>query len=208
MFQSAFCMKQEQDYIQDIAAIRSMMERSSKFLSLSGWSGVLAGVYALIGVGVVYFIGFNPLDHSYNGPQVFNTTILVAVVVLFLAISTAIFFSKRKALKNNQSLWNRTSKQMLLSMAVPLITGGAFMLIMLSQKSFWTLIPLSMIFYGVSLFSAGAFTFREIRILGIIQIILGLVALSATEYSLLLWALGFGVMHIIYGAYIHFKYER
>ena len=58
-------MKEEKDYIQDISEIRSMMERSSKFLSLSGLAGVMAGIYALVGAFVAYTVfDFNPVGKS------------------------------------------------------------------------------------------------------------------------------------------------
>lgn len=36
--------------------IRSLMERSSRFTSLSGFSGIIVGLLALVGLGVVYGI--------------------------------------------------------------------------------------------------------------------------------------------------------
>lgn len=210
--QSAFCMKQEKDYIQDIAAIRSMMERSSKFLSLSGWSGVLAGVYALIGAGVVYLSPKQEMSYA----NFINGTFLIAMCVLILATITAIFFAQKKAMKHNERVWNSVSRQMLLNMAIPLITGGILMLIILVDAShiikgttrLWMEAPISLIFYGLALFNGGTYTFKEIRVLGLIQITLGLLSFYFIDYSLILWAFGFGIMHIVYGAYIHFKYER
>lgn len=202
-------MKQEQDYIQDIAAIRNMMERSSKFLSLSGWSGVLAGVYALIGAGVIYF-GFNIrlMDYYYPFGEEVIATVTTAAIVLFLAVSTAVIFSEKKASLRNEAIWNPISKKMLFSMSVPLVTGGVCILILLQYGLLLTMPIVTLIFYGLALFNAGEYTFKEIRFLGLIQILLGLLTIFFVEYCLVIWAFGFGVMHIIYGAYIHFKYER
>jgi hypothetical protein len=47
-----------------------------------------------------------------------------------------------------------------------------------------------------------------VRIMGVVQIILGLAGVWFIQYGLLIWALGFGVVHIIYGIYIHYKYKR
>ncbi|MGV3459826.1 MAG: hypothetical protein ACO1N9_05155 [Flavobacterium sp.] len=202
-------MKQEQDYIQDIASIRSMMERSSKFLSLSGWSGILAGVYALIGAGVVYFvIDVRPASYYYPFGEEVIYTAITALAVLFLAISTAIVFSEKKAATRNESIWNPVAKKMLLGMIVPLATGGLSILIALNYGFLLATPAISLIFYGLALFNAGEYTFREIRGLGLIQLLFGFLAILFPEYCLVIWALGFGVMHIIYGAYIHFKYER
>jgi predicted lysophospholipase L1 biosynthesis ABC-type transport system permease subunit len=42
-------------HLEDIAEIRAMMERSTRFLSLSGLSGVFAGTFGLIASGLAYF---------------------------------------------------------------------------------------------------------------------------------------------------------
>ena len=68
--------------------------------------------------------------------------------------------------------------------------------------------PATLIFYGLALVNASKFTFEEIRSLGIVQIILGLLASYFIEYGLLFWALGFGIMHIVYGIVMHLKYEK
>lgn len=201
-------MKQEQDYIQDIAAIRSMMERSSKFLSLSGWSGVLAGVYALIGAGVAYFgIGVNAGTVFYSEKQILYT-VITAISVLLFSVITSVLFARRKAVGNNQTLWNPIAKKLVAGMGVPLITGGLLIITMLKMSAVYVIPATSLIFYGLALFNAGSYTFKEIKALGILEIVLGLASILYIEYSVVFWALGFGVMHIIYGAYIHFKYER
>jgi hypothetical protein len=44
--------------------------------------------------------------------------------------------------------------------------------------------------------------------LGICEIGLGLIASIYMGYGLLFWAVGFGVLHIIYGIVMYMKYER
>ena len=51
---------------EDLQAIREIMERSSKFLSLSGLSGIFAGVCALIGAAIAWFIILNPGHVTYD----------------------------------------------------------------------------------------------------------------------------------------------
>lgn len=205
-------MKKSKDYTQDIAEIRSMMERSSKFLSLSGWAGIMAGIYALAGAGVAYaFFDFNP-DRIFYGSdessfQFWKVTVL-AVLILVLALGTAVYFSFKRAGKRGEKLWNPTAKQLLENMMVPLISGGILILIISSKGLIGLIAPFSLIFYGLALFNAGRNTYKEIRILGFIEIFLGLTSAYCVGYSLLFWALGFGVIHIIYGIYMNFKYER
>lgn len=207
-------MKQQQDYIRDISEIRSMMERSTKFLSLSGWAGIMAGVYALAGAYIAATVfDFNPSDVSGQDTLASDSTLIAKIVslafaVLLLAIGTAVFFSNRKAQKRNEKLWNATSKRMLANMAVPLLAGGIFVLILLSKGLAGLVAPSTLIFYGLSLYIASRFTFEDVKILGLSLIALGLVGCWFIGHGLLLWALGFGIGHIVYGIYIHFKYDR
>ena len=124
-------MKQQQDYIRDISEIRSMMERSTKFLSLSGWAGIMAGIYALIGAYIAYkVLYFNPDEIIYASFEERRYTgdvlslLILAAAVLFLSIGTAVYFSNRKAIRRNETLWNATSRRLLLNMGVPLVVGG------------------------------------------------------------------------------------
>jgi hypothetical protein len=201
-------MKEEKDYIKEISEIRSMMERSSKFLSLSGWAGIMAGIYALVGVYVAdSYFGFNPQEISDRGGIGLNI-ILLATVVLIFAIFTAILLSYKRAGKREEKLWNSTTRRLVINMAVPLISGGVVILILASKGLVGLIAPLTMIFYGLALFNVSGITIKEIKGLGITQIILGLIGLYFVEYGLLLWALGFGVAHILYGIVMYFKYER
>ena len=168
----------------------------------------MAGLYALIGAYVAHtLLGFRPSVLHYDYIQLANITAL-GLVILVLAIGTAMFLSKMRAKKKGEVIWNSTSKRMLINMSVPLITGGLIMLLSIFKGILGILIPVSLIFYGQSLYNAGHFTFREIRFLGLIQIILGLISFAFIEHSLLLWAVGFGLMNLVYGIFIHSKYER
>lgn len=208
-------MKDKKDYIQDLAEIRSMMERSSKFLSLSGLAGVMAGIYALAGAWIAYnVLEFTPQmvssGYTGSGSSSANLTqlILLATTVLVLAVGTAIVFSYRKASKRGESAWNAVSRRLLAAMSVPLITGGVAVLILLSKGILILIAPLTLIFYGLALYNASKFSYEDVKYLGMIQIGLGLLGMLYTGYGLLLWAIGFGVVHILYGIYIHIRYER
>lgn len=201
-------MKEERDYVQDIAEIRSMMERSSKFLSLSGWAGIMAGIYALAGAWIAYsMFGFHPDEIFYSSPNLMSV-VLLATGILILALASAIFDSRRKAKKRVEKAWNATSRRLLASMAVPLFAGGILILVFLSKGLIGLIAPLTLLFYGLALYNAGNYTIREVRLMGVVQIGLGLLNSWFIGYGLLFWVLGFGVVHIVYGIYMHFKYER
>ena len=208
-------MKNKEDYIRDLAEVRSMMERSTRFLSLSGLSGVLAGFYALVGSIIAWrVLEFDPqaVFDSTTGvlgiPTALLPTVVLACLVLFFAAGTATLLSQRKARKNKERLWNPVTKSMISTLLTPLIAGGLLILIYLSRGMVEIMAPFTLIFYGIALYNSGKFTYREIKSLGLIQLTLGVLAAWQPAYGLLFWALGFGLAHIIYGIYMHYRYDR
>lgn len=201
-------MTEHEKTIQDIAEIRSMMERSSRFLSLSGWAGIMAGIYALSGAWMAHFIfGFQPDQVLYPFRELTGVLILAASVLL-LSLVTALFFSWKKARSREEKIWNLTSKRLLISMAVPLVIGGVLTLIFVSKGLLGLIAPFTLIFYGMSLISAGYLTLKEVQWMGFVQVILGLVNTWHLQEGLLFWSIGFGAIHIIYGIYMYVKYDR
>ncbi|MBK9269990.1 MAG: hypothetical protein IPM48_00185 [Saprospiraceae bacterium] len=208
-------MKEEQEYIQDLAEIRSIMERTTKFKLLSGWAGILAGIFALTGAGIAhpYYEMVKPDQQGLLGsegsiPASFLKIILIALVVLALSASTAIYFSFKKARQRGEKLWNATTKRLLVYMGVPLVAGGLLILIFIAKGLFGFLAPISLIFYGLSLYNASKLSHDAIKILGLVQISLGLIGAYCVEHGWLFWSLGFGVAHILYGIFLQYKYER
>ncbi len=208
-------MNKQRDYTKDLAEIRSMMERSSKFLSLSGWAGVLAGFYAVAGAyAASNFFSFNPDNFQYSINSTGDTVaglppvIATAVVVLLMSIGTAIILSGYKAKTINETIWNPTSRRMITAISFPLFSGGILILLMISQGFAGLAAPLTLIFYGLGLISASNFTYKEVRSFGMLMIILGLLSCYFIEYSIWMWAFGFGILHMVYGIYLYVKYER
>jgi hypothetical protein len=207
-------MKQIPEYEKDIASIRTMMERSSKFLSLSGLSGVLAGVYALAGAMAAYYLvqyPVSPLAYRVQSIQDRRTLInlvLIAVAVLVCSVATGLILSNRKAKRQGLTLWNSASKTMVVNLSIPLFAGGIFILIILSSGHFGLAAPACLLFYGIALIQGSPNTYEEVRYLGFCEIGLGLISSLLPGYGLLFWALGFGVLHIIYGGIMYNKYDK
>ncbi len=199
----------EEKYLQDISEIKSMMNKSSQFISLSGLAGILAGVYALIGA---YVANYLLLNHSGNYVTLESTTfkeiVFVAFAVLFLSLVSAAILTLIKAKKEAEKVWNAASKRMLFNFLIPLVTGGIFGILLLKNGSYGLIAPVTLIFYGMSCVSASKYTFRDVRYLGITIIILGLICTEFSGYALEFWALGFGVCHILYGSMMYFKYDK
>jgi hypothetical protein len=134
--------------------------------------------------------------------------ILVASLVLAASLTTGIWLTQRKAKKRNTEFWNKATKQMLINLSIPLVAGGLFILIILSSGHFGLAAPACLLFYGLALIQASNNTVNEIRYLGFSEIILGLVSAMLPGYGLIFWALGFGVLHIFYGAIMHNRYDK
>ncbi len=208
---------ENQKYLQDLSEIKNMMHRSSRFISLSGLSGVFAGIYALAGAVIAKIILARTAYNYRQGYDAFTETsprtiliiqlFLIALVVLILAIGTAVFLTTRKARKNGQKIWDNTSKRLLINFFTPLTAGGIFCLVLLQYGLVGLLAPAMLIFYGLALIHASKYTYGDLRSLGYTNLVLGLIATQFIGYGLYFWAAGFGLFHIIYGIWMYKKYE-
>lgn len=205
-------MVEKQEYIKDLKEIKDIMNRSSRFISLSGLSGVCMGVLALAGAYMAYSTLYDQQDYfSYRkviitNPMMFKI-LAVAVAVLILSLAAGIFFTTRKAKKQGQKIWDLQSKRLLVNLMIPLAAGGILCLILFVKGYMGLVAPLTLIFYGLALVNASKYTLNDIRSLGLLEIVLGLLATHYIGYGLIFWALGFGILHIVYGVVMHLKYD-
>jgi hypothetical protein len=208
----------EKDHLKTLSDIKNLMERSSQFLSLSGFSGIFIGLYALAGaLAAWWYLGNNSFAiTSYSSLATTADTyrpflaflISDALAILFLSLITAYILTQRFARKQGLLKWDSSAKRMLTNFLLPLITGGVYSLILLQHQLFGFIAPSMLIFYGLALINTSKYTYNDLRNLGLIEIILGLAASFYPGSGLLLWATGFGVMHIVYGITMYYKYER
>lgn len=198
---------------EDLVHIRSMMERSSRFISLSGLSGVFAGLSALLGGVYVYqLFNANGIEYFEDNHQLYSTSlitelILTAFVILFFALAFGVFFTVRKSKKLNLPIWTSATKNMLFNLAIPLIAGAVFCFALVYHKMFILVAPSTLIFYGLALLNAEKYTYSDIKYLGFSEVILGSIALFFVGYGLVFWILGFGILHIFYGLLLFKKYK-
>ena len=210
-------IKKQKNYLDDLTEIRSIMERSSRFLSLSGYSGIFAGIFAIIGGAVAHWYLHNSEfltggDVSYISGHLADKVrwffIVDGAIVLLFALISAVFFSWIKARKLGMLLWDQTTKRVLINLSIPLIAGGVFIFVLMQYNLLYFLIPVSLLFYGLALLNAGNYTLSEVRYLGIAQIVTGIFALIFLKFGLYFWIFGFGILHIVYGLVMHFKYDK
>ena len=212
-------MKSQPEPLETLTEIRAMMERSSRFISLSGLSGVFAGVIALLGIAAVALKFQLPFTlegyqqkaiNAYGNPnpEFYEFIMLDALVVLVLSLVICVVLTTRRARQNNLSIWDKSARRVLWNMFIPLSAGGLFCLILLLHGAFILVAPATLLFYGLALLNTSKYTLPDIRYLALSEISLGLLGSFFVGYGLFFWAIGFGVFHIIYGAKMYQKYER
>ena len=205
----------------DLRDIKQMMERSSRFISLSGLSGISAGICALIGV---FFArdaieknrsavsdlrkSFTDTDTILHG-DFFNSTLIRIAALTFLgALLSAFLFTYRHSQRTNTPIWGYTAKRLLINVSIPIVAGGIFLLALINNKVFDFVAPGCLIFYGLGILNASNYTLSETRYLAYGEILLGVISLFFPGQGLYFWAAGFGVLHILYGLFMWWKYER
>ncbi len=213
-------MDKRQEHLETLTEIRSLMEQSARFISLSGLSGVAAGIFALIGATFVYiYTGLTPFDGTRYyyieavgvekwGMNYITFFLLDAVLVLIFALASGFFFTNRNASRKGQKIWDKLTWRLLYNLAIPLAAGGIFSLGLMYHGAFGLVAPTTLIFYGLALVNASKFTLRDLHYLGLCEVALGLISLFFIGYGLEFWAIGFGFLHIFYGVVMYYKYER
>lgn len=208
--------EQNQQTLDTLQDIKRMMERSSRFISLSGLSGIAAGICALVGA---WFARkeIEPYHNYFNGNDDFagddfqslkSRLLIIALTVLTAALVSAFYFTWRKARHNKLPVWDLTAKRLTINMLIPLVAGGLFILAMYQYNEWKFIAPACLIFYGLALVNASKYTLTDVKYLGLLQILLGLINTQFVAYGLYFWAAGFGVLHIIYGFVMWWKYEK
>lgn len=198
----------------DLAEIKAIMERSTRFLTLSGLSGVLAGLFALAGALLAYYWVYYPntpfgyRNEYITEPGLLLRLFLTAFLVLVASIVTVLMLTRQKTKRSNTTLWTRTGRRFLFSLLVPLSVGGVFIMALILRGYFVVIAPACLVFYGLALLNASHFTLNQIRYLAYTQITLGLLSAFLPGYGLVFWAVGFGLMHIVYGIAMHLKYGQ
>ena len=219
VLQSAFMdsSTQADQSLETLQDIKRMMERSSRFISLSGLSGVSAGICALIGAYFAHSWIYDYYEAGGRGPHSYMREganslewrlFFLAGAVLAAALVTSTWFTWRKARKNQLPMWDHTSKKLAINMLIPLAAGGFYVLGQIYNQGWIYVAPTCLIFYGLALVNASKYTLRDIRTLGLLEIALGLVNMYFVHLGLYFWTIGFGVLHVIYGLIMWWKYER
>ncbi|MEO5890177.1 MAG: hypothetical protein ABIQ31_07990 [Ferruginibacter sp.] len=209
-------MSDQQQPLEDLQHIKRMMERSSRFISLSGFSGIAAGLCALAGAWFAgkelncWIKGDCTVEGLIDtrGVKLLNNLLWIATITFICAFISAFFFTWLRTKKNKVPMWGTATMRLLWNMVIPLTVGGIFLIRLMQFNEYELVAPGCLIFYGLALVNASKYTLGEIRYLGYGQLALGIMNLWYIGYGLYFWAMGFGILHIIYGTWMWNKYEK
>jgi hypothetical protein len=196
-----------------LSEIRSLMARSAKFSSLSGMAGVSAGLICLL-LSFIYCLSYkiNPFDFNYSEISRLDashsiTALWFALLMLFSSTIAAYVLTKMNAGKLGDDLKSPAVRLFVSNMVFPFGFSLVFCLLLYFSHPDLVL-PVSLILYGLIVFNAGKYTHNALRLLAIVEMLLGILCLLFMKYHILFWVSGFGLMHIVFGIYMILKPER
>ena len=222
MFYKVLFMDSQHPPLETLQDIKRIMERSSRFISLSGWSGISAGICALLGAWVAHnrisaYLHIRRGGSFYRGEvatinnsaaSLFQDLIVIAAITFIAAFVSAFLFTWIRSKRSGTPMWDRTVQRLFWNTVLPMVVGGLVILRAMQLGYFEFVAPGCLIFYGLALVNASKYTLGEVRYLGYGQLVLGIINMWASGGGLYFWAAGFGVLHIVYGALMWWKYER
>ncbi len=214
----------ENESMDTLKHIRNIMEKSSRFSSLSGWSAVSAGCIAIAGAwfagSAMTAVGIQPKNlslwsevHNLNFIVDLRTIVesdifIIALLTFIAAFSLTILFTYLRNRKQGISIWSATSKRVMMHVALPMLVSLFFLIRIIQFGIFGLIPPVCLLFYGLGLVNVGKYSLDEVKYLGFGMIVIGLVNCWFIQYGLYFWTAGFGLLHIVYGIYIWMKYEK
>ncbi len=202
----------------NLAAIRQLMERPIRYSTMSGLSGILAGLAALVGVAIDRHV-----YNHYLPREAMWINIFVWAGVFIAAFTCSAVLTHIRERKQNMPFWSPVKRRILMTILTPFICGiGLTVAIMYrwyikDGPNQWGLIPaICMTFYAVALWQVGSFSIGELRVMAVAFILAALVSACFFQADIPglekgtapSWALGitFGGFHIIYGLVVWIRH--
>ncbi|GEM_PF-487184 len=216
--------RRAQDYLRDIHAI---MERSVRHSTLSGLSGIIAGMAAIGGAVLSTF-----MCADMNTPSLWvdehtgKTFLIIWLGVLVVAAASDMILTKRKARKIGKQFFDRPMRRVLLALVPGFACGlavtiyfalGGLYAVRSVEVHYNTDIPMIgnvfrlpmywMIFYGLALVSVSSISLRELFIMGIAFVAAGIYTMFwGLDNPMLMMGISFGGFHLVYGIYMWLRY--
>ena len=191
---------QVQEAYENLRMIRQMMERSTKHSSLSGFSGIIVGLWAIIGVAVTRLaVQPNRAHHWLAYIAEFAAT---WAAVLVLSILTDLLVTKRRAALVGKHVFSKLGTHIVGAAAPGFTAGFVLTMYLLQQQRIGEVYGFWMLSYGLAICAVGLFSVRPVLFLGWAFLLAGAATLFLPHaWGLGMMALSFGGFHIAYGLY-------
>ena len=181
--------------LEDLHFIRETMESAAAFTAVPGVGGVIIGITALVAAFVAT---------RQAGPSAWLVTWLAEGVLAFAVASGTMI---RKARRAQTPLLSRPGRKFVLSLSPPLLAGALLTGVLYHAGQVGVLPGLWLLLYGAGVVTGGAFSVRIIPLMGICFMMTGGMALFCPPaWGNILMAVGFGVLHIAFGAVIAWRH--
>lgn len=210
----------EQEIKETLTDIREMMERSQKVMFLNGTSGIIVAVWALLGAiftSEFLYGSLWPIWGSTVFPlremtfDIFSFTAFFLAVTFIASCITVWIMSKHRAKRKGiEFKLDPGAKQLFRTFFTVMIIGGLFCLSCFANGHWELIFGYMLTFYGLALVVISPMAFRKsiTQYFGYLQIAVGMAALEFPQYGMMFWTIGFCVLHLIWGIWFHFVFER
>ena len=190
--------------------IQRIMERATLFTLLPGTPAVIGGLLVLVGCAVSYAM-IGSLDFGDLVGIPFNQQAIFCImwfVIGAIGVLLEVILTTRAAAKQQLVPADRPMRVAAFSLTPSVVVAMVLTVKFLSQvqpkpEEIQYIVPVWMMLYGTGVYTAGLFSIRPPRILGLTFIALGVFALLCfPQYGVVAAALSFGLLHIGFGIYI------
>ena len=170
--------------------IRETMERSASFTAVSGWAGVAMGVVAL---------GAAAVARLQEAPWAWLAVWLAAAS---LSAAVAVGGMAMKSRSVGTPLFSGPGRKFASSFAPPIAVGGALTLALFGAGQTALLPGTWLLLYGAAVVTGGAHSVRIVPLMGVMFMATGAVALALPGWGDVFMAVGFGLLHLVFGVII------
>jgi hypothetical protein len=185
--------------IDNLRYIRETMERAGSFTAVPGWGGVAMGVTAVAASFIAAWQG--------STGRWLATWLIEGV----LAVSLGMLAMWRKAAKAGLPMWSAPARKFVFSFVPPLLVGAALTIVLWRAGAVTAIPGVWLMLYGTGVITGGAFSVPIVPVMGACFLIEGALAVFSppawsVPWNNVLLGLGFGGLHILFGAIIARRY--
>lgn len=196
--------REANDVYSTLTEIRTLMNRSSRFLNLSPYAPIAAGLLALAaawGVNRLFNGGWDiaPMLQLNTHARI-HALIGMAAALFLVCVAVTVGLSFAEARRNGSKIAiDAAARRLLWNFFLPLLVGGVFSIALFVNGYYGLTSSIMLLFYGMALVSASGHTVSSVCFLGYAELVLGLADSFCQGYALIFWAVGFGLFNVIFG---------